>query len=441
MEKIAIIMENSPLFVECLLDIWNENNCAVLLEKKMPVDSLIDFMQITGVIKSYVDSYELAIELKSRGINTILVEHKNEIIFKLNEKLYKKFRLRYDKSEAVVLFSSGTTGKSKGIVLSHYAIQRNADAIIEYMNINENNSLIILKSLIHSSTLVGELLVGLKAHCKIFIARKIWNLEYILKFIKNERIEYMCLNPSILYLLNREEFREKNYFSNIKKIYLSGSPINKNTLISFKSKYPNVYIYNVYGLTEMGPRVMAQRNEYPIGAVGYPITGVDVKIVNQDGIEVPAHTKGIIHVKSESAFLYYIEGELRESYLSGYFNTGDIGWKDTDGNYFVIGRFDNMIISASYNIYPEEIEETINSFPGILDNMVFGIPDNLYGEKLICYYVAMEDYAEELVDWCKKKMPSYQIPREFFKVEDIMINVNGKKKRRLAAAQHNKLRK
>lgn len=426
-----MIMDNSEEFVECLLEIWNKGMCAVLLDKKVPVESLIELLELCNVSKCYVDSKKLYDQIK-QYFDVVLIDVSRDNFVNVSTRVFDKFIEKYDNSEAIILFSSGTTGKRKGIILSHYAIQNNADSIIEYMNIKKTDRLLILKSLVHSSTLVGELLVGLKCRCQLFIVKKIWNFSHILSKMHKEMVNFVCINPSILLLMNKQEYVDNNFFENLEKIYISGSVLNKEIIRSFKQKVLNVKVFNVYGLTEMGPRVTAQRDENPITSVGHPIKGVSVKIVNSKGEETREFEKGIIQVKSNSSYLGYVNGEERKRYYKDYFNTGDIGWKDDNDNYFIVGRSDDMIITASYNVYPDEVEEIIMSIEGIIDCLVFGVPNDIYGELIICYYKASLDCNEMLISCCKNKLPLYEIPKEFIKVSEIPVNANGKKDRKLA---------
>lgn len=166
MARIALIGKNSIQYVTLLIDIWNSGDCAVLIDWQTPFYTAIEMMRDAGVTSCYVqaglwDKYDL------NAFSEIEMQHfsvDNAMTFELPTCIYDKFHANYDYSEAVVIYSSGTTGKSKGVILSHFAINTNADAIIGYMNPSpSNDSIYTVRPLSHSSTLTGELLVALKA--------------------------------------------------------------------------------------------------------------------------------------------------------------------------------------------------------------------------------------------------------------------------------------
>ena len=155
-KRIGLIARNSIEYIEQLIDIWNIGACAVLVDKQIPLAQSLQFMQFLNVEKCYLD-IELYDSIPPTSLEIVPI-HRNAIHTGwIPNYVYDQFIERYDQKEAVILFSSGTTGKEKGIILSHDAINTNADMINEYMNLNQKQSMMIVKSFCHSSTLTGEL--------------------------------------------------------------------------------------------------------------------------------------------------------------------------------------------------------------------------------------------------------------------------------------------
>lgn len=283
MSRVALIGENSIGYVNALLDIWNNGNCAVLLDWRIPLKTVITMMDEADVTSCFIENgkYNIKNNTLLDGIEFRVFEKQSHSAELLPQSIYDKYSDNYSMDEAVVIYSSGTTGTAKGIILSHYAIQTNADAIIDYMSPTATDRIYIAKVLSHSSTLTGELLVALKSNMKVVIAPTIVPPRFILSHINMYRVSIICLNPTLLrYVL--DEYDRRNYdLSSLRVIYVSGSILNDSIYERVHSKLKEVSIYNVYGLTEVGPRVSAQRANCCKGnTVGKPIKNVDVIIVN-----------------------------------------------------------------------------------------------------------------------------------------------------------------
>lgn len=206
MSRVALIGDNSIQYISFIVDIWNSGDCVVLIDKNTPQQVAIDMMMEAEVTKCIIDQ---------KVINNWEIDTSNSIYYEIFDSgvildsilplfIYKKFKSNYSNSEAIVIYSSGTTGKSKGIILSHYAIQTNADSIAQYMGLSPYDCFYWVKSLTHSSTLTGELLVALKYKVKIVIAPLTVTPKYILRKIKKHSVTILCLNPTILELLSVE---------------------------------------------------------------------------------------------------------------------------------------------------------------------------------------------------------------------------------------------
>ena len=170
MGRIGLIGTNSIEYITLLIEIWNNDDSAVLLDSRTPFQSAIQTMEEADVHKCFVEKgiYEINEEDMYSSIDFFVYEKQSNSAELLPKPLYEKFQNNYSKKEAVVIYSSGTTGKSKGIILSHFAINTNADSISKYMNLNISDCIYIAKPLNHSSTLIGELIVAIKNKGFIF---------------------------------------------------------------------------------------------------------------------------------------------------------------------------------------------------------------------------------------------------------------------------------
>ena len=363
MSRVALIGENSVEYIDTLLGIWNNGDCAVLLDWRIPFQTAVQLMQEADVQKCYIEKKQLHMEsfLLPKDIEFITFEKKSNSAEYLPEEIYKKYKPNYSRDEAVVIYSSGTTGKSKGIILSYYAINTNAEAIIDYMNLIPDDCIYIAKTLSHSSTLTGELLVALKTHTRIIVAPTIVPPRYILANIKKYSVSIICLNPTLLLMLVEELHRGNYSISELRTLYVSGSILNDKLYNKSHETLKDIAIYNVYGLSEAGPRVTAQTADCcKSNSVGKPIKGIDVAVVDEQGNPIKETERGIIHVNTPSRFEGYISGaEKHRSLYKGWLNTGDIGCLNEYGELHIVDRVDDVIFIDSHKIYPSEIERQI----------------------------------------------------------------------------------
>lgn len=431
MSRIGIIGDNSLEYIETLIDIWNDGDCAVLFDKNIPHAKAVEMIREAGVQKCFVDDrifkrWDLSNEEKGY----IVPYHPNTSHSTLlTENIYNKFQINYSSSEAVILYSSGTTGTAKGIILSHFAINTNADAIIEYMNLTSKDCIYLAKPLYHSSTLTGELLVALKTRIKLVVSPVIVPPRFILNQICTYKASILCLNPYLLELLVQGYYKNKSNFdiSSLKKIYVSGSVLYNSLREMARCTFQNVDIFNVYGLSEAGPRVSAQRDECcNSNSVGKPVNGVKVIIVREDGKVANEGEYGIVHISTPCVYNGYISGITKNKTLyKDWLNTGDIGFWDEFGELHIVGRCDDIITINSHKIFPSDIETVIsNSFD--INACVVSKTTKNGREFLCCVYEGAVLSYNEFVEKIKDKLLPYEIPRYFVQCNNLPRNANGK---------------
>ncbi len=431
MSRIALIGENSIEYISNLLDIWDHGDCAVLLDWRIPIQTAIEMMNEADVRKCYIekrfiDNINIAIPTHIEFVAFERLSHSAEI---LPEYIYKKFKDNYGKEEAVVIYSSGTTGKAKGIILSHFAIHTNADSIISYMKPTPQDCLYMVKTISHASSLVGELLVALKTKVKIVIAPIIVPPRYTMANISKYKVTIMCINPTLLQMYMDEYSRRKDKYdiSSLKQMYVHGAKTNIRCCESAAQIFTTCSVYYEYGLTEAGPRVTTQRiSSKSIDSVGKPIENVQVKIINQNKKEVAKNEYGIIHVKTPSIYAGYIFGNSKfESLCEGWLNTGDIGYFDDYEELHIVGRADDVMIINAHKIYPSEIEKQILEHASAKECAVAKVDFN--GNEFIgCLYVSEEEIEHDIKEKLRTNLLPYEIPRFFLRSKEIPRTNNGK---------------
>lgn len=428
MARIALIGENSTSFVKELIDIWNSGDCAVLIDWRTPVSAAIEMMFEAGVSECRIEReiYNKASKFKSDNIAFVTFKGENQAEL-LPQYIYDSFKENYSTSEAVVIYSSGTTGKAKGIILSHYAINTNADAIIDYMKPTTNDSVYIVKSLSHSSTLTGELLVALKSKTKVLIAPTIVPPRYVFNNLIKHGITILCVNPTLLSMYADECKRHEYNLSSLRVMYVSGSILNDKTYKVAHEVFKDTAIYNVYGLSEAGPRVTAQGADCCKGnSVGKTIKFVEIAIVNEQGECLKKGERGIVYVNTPCRSNGYITGnEKNSSFYKNWLNTGDIGYIDENDELCIVDRLDDVIIINSHKIYPSDIERTIINNTDVSECVVVKVETN-NNVFIGCLYTGKLYEETKIKERLNKHLLPYEIPRCFIHGDMIPKSKNGK---------------
>jgi long-chain acyl-CoA synthetase len=436
MSRIGLIGENSIEYIDKLLDIWNIGDCAVLIDWRIPPITAIIMLKEASVDECFIDKNifrKFPADLDFNGITFIPFEKNDNAAILLPEFIFSKFRPNYSRSEAVVLYSSGTTGNVKGIILSHYAINTNSDSIIDYMRPNEIDCIYIAKTISHSSTVTGELLASLKSKIKLVVAPTIVPPRFALKNMAQMNVTIICLNPTLLDLYAEEYARGIYNLPFLRTIYVSGSILNDKIYKFAHDSFKNIPIYNVYGLSEAGPRVTAQTSDCcKNNSVGRPIKGIKIKILDDNGNEVVSGNKGIIYINTPSRFDGYITGNNKmKSLYKEWLNSGDIGYIDEENELHIVDRIDDVIIIDSQKVYPNEVEKQLLTVNEILDCIVIKVDlNNTSNPILACLYCGEEIDDVNIKYKMRDILAHHEIPKVFIKQKQLIRTQNGKLDRR-----------
>lgn len=436
---IGIISDNSIDMIHLIVDVWNSDDCVVIIDWRQPLCFIREAVLLSKISTCYLDkiNYLKMAEALREICSVKLIEgdsQRNRLEYPAE--WLSSFVDRYTTDDALILFSSGTTGKAKGIVLSHYAINTNADAIIQRLNLTKTDILGIIKPLTHSSTIVGEMLVALKTKQTFIVCPLVYSMRSLVRILAQYKVNIIFVNPFLLDMLtNTAPIHEMNA---LKKIYVSGEMLSQCLLMKVRFRFPYMAVYNMYGLTEAGPRVTMQDQMNPTDiSVGRCIHGVSVEIRNDYGHVLGPYSTGSIFVNTPSRFTRIIGEKDNRENKGDFFETGDVGYWDKEKNLHIVGRQDTMLVIRAHNIYPESLEERLlYGCPYVKECMI------LKDEKtngLICHFIAMSvdmdesEIKRKIYRFCLENFASYEIPSNFIQVEALPRNHNGKKLRKLSS--------
>ena len=345
--------------------------------------------------------------------------------------------------DAIIIYTSGTTGKPKGCLLTHGNIIANARQISQWLNFTEHDRLLTIMPLFHMNAVSVTTMSALYAGGSTVISQKFsgskfWNIvsDYqVTSFGSVATMLSMLLNtyPSgVPEGLNTNQLR----------FAMCGSaPVPAEVMRKFEETF-NCPVVEGYGLSESTCRSTfnpPDERRRP-GSCGLPI-GNEMKVVDDDDNEVPNGELGEIVLRGENILKgYYKNPEATDkAFRNGWFHTGDVGYRDQDGFFFIVDRKSDMIIRAGENIYPREIDEVLYQHPAVAAAATIGVPDQLYGEEVAAFIVlknGMNATAEELIAHCQTELADYKCPKSIRIVKDIPKGPTGKLLKRELARIH-----
>lgn len=230
------------------------------------------------------------------------------------------------------------------------------------------------------------------------------------------------MNPALLQILSTLQEHKRYIFTELEEIYVSGDIISERQICNAEDVF-KIPIYNVYGVTECGPRLTAQHKgrENIKGSVGYPLEGVEIFVAKSDKRKF-----GSIWVKTDCFMNGYLDNDIAIPMKNKFWNTGDYGYM-REGQLFILGRYKNIIVCAGHNISPEKIEHLIIQADIVREVVILGVPDSVLGEKVVCIYSNENEKDSELCTFCWENLSIYERPQKFIYVKGgLKKNNNGK---------------
>jgi len=332
-------------------------------------------------------------------------------------------------SPVAIVYTSGTTGTSKGAVLTHNNFAINALSIIACWQITNADRFLLPLPLFHVHGLGNGLHAWLVSGC----------LMRLLERFEHQKATEMLLDfrptlffgvPTIYVRLLETPAAAACEIGGAMRLFVSGSaPLAAQVLEDFRVLFGHT-ILERYGMSET---LMNLSNPYVgerrAGTVGFPLPGVSIRLLDPEGNSARDGETGEIHLRGANVFSgYWNRPEAtQEAFRDGWFRTGDLAIRSPDGYYTLVGRRSDLIISGGFNIYPREIEEFLAEQPEIAEAAVVGVPDRVRGEAPVAYVVVRSPVnSSDLEDRCRAALASYKIPRAFIPVDKLPRNAMGK---------------
>jgi long-chain acyl-CoA synthetase len=335
---------------------------------------------------------------------------------------------------AVILYTSGTTGRPKGAELSHFNLymccEVGSTRLVSYQ---EDEVALAVLPLFHSFGQSSVMNTSFFAGGTITLVPR-FDAATVLEVIQRDRVTIFAGVPTMYFALLNFPERDRYDTSSLRLCVSGGAAMPGEVMTAFEQSF-GVTILEGYGLSETSPTASFNRSldDRRFLSVGKPIWGVEMKIFDEDDQELPPgrDSVGEIVIRGHNVMKGYFKNPeaTAEAMRSGWFHSGDMGYQDEDGYFFIVDRKKELIIRGGFNVYPREVEEVLYSHPAVAAAAVIGVPDLRLGEEVKAFVQpkpGQHPTAEELIAFCKERVAAYKCPRSVDFVEQLPMGPTGK---------------
>lgn len=432
-KNIILISQNNSFFIIAYFAILKSGNVCIPLNPTIEQDNLDFITKKTNSEISFIS------ELALKKLNVSIEVYTEQEVESITQKGYSinGQQVEFDGNKvAEIIFTSGSTADPKGVMLTHNNIIANTNSIIQYLNLNEDDRIMVVLpffycyglSLLHTHIRVGGQLVINNNF--IFLASTINKLK-----------EYSCTGfagvPSHFQILLRKTDLFKNTkFPSLRYVTQAGGKLENAFILEFQEYFPSINFFVMYGQTEATARLSylpPHLLKAKIGSLGKGIPGVELKVVNPKGELVLPGKTGEIIAKGDNVMKGYFNDPKESSKVikNGWLYTGDIATIDDEGFIYLTARKKEIMKIGGKRISPKEIEGVIYQIPGIIDCSVKAIADEILGEAIKATVVISENETnideETIKRFCSSKLSTYKIPTFIEIKNEISISATGKK--------------
>ncbi|MBE3581882.1 MAG: long-chain fatty acid--CoA ligase [Thermoanaerobacteraceae bacterium] len=443
-ERVALCAPNSPQFVYSYLGASQAGAVVVSLNLMLTLEEIGYILRDSGAGTLILHPAVLE-RLQGRevpspqdlGINRLIV---------LNEETCRAIAASPDPAAVPVrssevctyLYTSGTTGRPKGAMLTHDNLVANVLALEEVSHFGPEHNFLCVLPMFHSFSWTVNVLLPLYLGARVTV-KESFQPKDIFRTLVEEDITIFCGVPAMFTVLWR--MGDKGRFKALRYGISGGAPLPPEVQRGFEEKF-SCPLVEGYGLSEASP-VVALNPLYGLrkpGSIGLPLPGVEVKVVDDNDNEVPRGEVGELVVRGANVMQGYhnLPEETAGTLRGGWLHTGDLARQDEDGYLYVVDRKKDVIILSGFNVYPREIEDVLLTHPAVQDAAVIGVGDPLKGETIKAFIVLREGAEvrpHQLQEFLKERLAVYKIPRQWEFVEELPKNATGKVLKKLLRAK------
>lgn len=319
--------------------------------------------------------------------------------------------------EAVILYTAGTTGRPRGVVLTHFNCYYSANFISrDFWRVGPEDIILMVSPAAH---IFGQMLLSaaLVTRARLSLLPR-FEPEAFLRAIQQDRVTFFAGVPTLAHLMLHSPQVESFDLSSLRAVMFSGAPLHPQVAEQFRKRFP-LELSTGYGMTEGVPFTYLTGDRFesaPPGSVGLPALDTEVRIVDEQDQVLEVGGLGEIVVRGPQVFQSYLNRpeETALAMRNGWFHTGDVGYLDAAGHLFLVDRLKDMIKRSGYAVSPAEVERVLTTHPSVAEAAVVGIPDPKVGEEVKAFVVlrpGAHATPEELIVHCKARLAAYKYPR------------------------------
>ncbi len=428
-ERVAIALSNCPEFIYSYLGITRAGGIAV------PLNLLQTPRELAFMILDSGSRFLLSNEAIGRAFRRLPEQTFTTIILdevcrrEISSARPAEFPEVDSQNICTFLYTTGTTGQPKAVMLTHTNLIANVRDMDEVSDFSQEDNFLAVLPMFHSFGWATSVLLPLYLGCTITILDNFRPKE-ILQILSDKGITVFCGVPSMFSVLLK--LRRQVNFPRLKYAFSGGDSISAENMIDFEKKFETSTIEG-YGLSEASPLVSLNPilGVRKIKSVGVPLPGVEVKVIDEEDNELPAGEVGELIARGPNIMKGYYnrEEETRSALRGDWLYTGDLAYKDHDGYLFIVGRKKELIITAGFNVYPREIEEMLEEHPSVKETAVVGVPHTVKGQAIKAYIILEDGCAadkNELFRFLKDRLAVYKIPEVFVYKTELPRGASGK---------------
>src|SRR6266436_5530630 len=337
-----------------------------------------------------------------------------------------------------LIYTSGTTGRPKGVMLTHSNVFANVNNFNYWMRYKEGGAYLHAAPIFHIADFPAMFAAPAFGACQVTLPR--FSPAAFCATVETERVNYTVLVPTMINLITQSAEIMTRDLTSLEMLAYGGSPMTPDLICRTRQFLPHAKLFQVYGLSETGYLTGLQDHEHTeerLLSCGRPCPGVEVQVADESGrvLEPGQHGELVARGANVTRGYWNNKEDTAAAFRNGFFRTGDIGYRDAEGYFYILDRLKDMIVTGGENVYSGEVEAVIFNHPAVREAAVFGIPDAQWGELVAACVVpkpGLRLSENALIGHCRQNLANYKVPRHIeFSETDLPKSGSGKVLKRL----------